>query len=81
MPEHCFRKNNSNPPVCGVHNVPLFNRQTSEVMDILSPKPFTFSVCPVSGIVVRDDVTSPSGDWQQTLENEQGSAKSPFANS
>jgi hypothetical protein len=29
MAEPCFKMKNSNPPVCGVHNVPLIEHQSS----------------------------------------------------
>jgi hypothetical protein len=54
MAEPCFIKKNSNPNQCGVHNVPLVQRQSSEESGMAGLGTFTFSVCPVSGTVVRD---------------------------
>jgi hypothetical protein len=51
----CFRKKDSNPPLCGVHNVPLVQHQSSE--DFLSAKvrDFAFLVCPVSRAAVNEE--------------------------
>ena len=54
MAEPCFKMKNSNPPVCGVHNVPLMERQSSEDSVLSKFGDFAFFVCPVSGYVVRD---------------------------
>jgi hypothetical protein len=40
--------------VCGVHNVPLMEHQSSEVPVLSKLGDFAFFVCPVSGYVVRD---------------------------
>lgn len=48
MPEECFVRPGSNPPVCGVHNVPLLLTKTSD------PDPeFRHYVCPVSGKTIK----------------------------
>jgi len=54
MAEPCFKKKDSNPPVCGVHNVPLEEHQSSEALITSKLGDFTFLVCPVSGAVVND---------------------------
>lgn len=52
MAEQCFRKKNSNPPVCDVHNVPLLPTNTTD------PNPsIRFFVCPTSGQTIRDIAT------------------------
>ena len=55
MAEQCFRKKGSNPPVCGVHNVPLVNKQLPAEFIASGYKGFTFFVCPVSGEVLNDE--------------------------
>jgi hypothetical protein len=50
----CFAKGNSNPPLCGVHNVPLVQHRSSEDSRIDYFGSFTFYVCPVSREVVSD---------------------------
>jgi hypothetical protein len=57
MADPCFTKKDSNPPACGVHNVPLVPRQTSDHSDTSGLGTFTYLVCPVSGAVVRDTPT------------------------
>jgi hypothetical protein len=57
MADPCFTKKDSKPPVCGVHNVPLVQRRTSEDSGTSGLGTFTFLVCPVSGAVVRDTPT------------------------
>lgn len=51
----CFWKLNSNPPVCGVHNVALVQRDLP--IDWNAPRlgELTAYVCPVSGQVVADE--------------------------
>ena len=49
MAGQCFRKPNSNPPICGVHNQPLQTTNTSD------PTPSTrFYVCQTSGQTIRE---------------------------
>lgn len=55
MSEKCFRKENVNPPVCGVHDVRLVTRQLPDEMIAVGYKFLTFLVCPVSGAVLNDD--------------------------
>jgi len=54
MARPCFKKKGSDPPVCGVHNVPLILRQSLEDSVLSKLGDFAFFVCPVSGYVVRD---------------------------
>ena len=54
MPEQCFRKEDSNPPACGVHNVPLVQRMGIEHADTSEFGDFTYLICPMSGQVVND---------------------------
>jgi hypothetical protein len=54
MTKPCFRKVGSNPPICGVHNVPLERTQLSAEMVAAGYKGFTFLVCPVSGTVLNE---------------------------
>jgi hypothetical protein len=57
MAEPCFTKKGSNPPACGVHNVPLRQLKTSQDIRLLGE--FSFLMCPVSGQVVNDPATQP----------------------
>jgi hypothetical protein len=54
MPTQCFTKKGSSPPVCGVHDVPLVEHQTSREAITGGVGNFTFFVCPVTGQVVSD---------------------------
>jgi hypothetical protein len=47
----------SNPPVCGVHNVKLIERQTSGEGITTGVGNFKFLVCPVSGKVLNDETS------------------------
>jgi hypothetical protein len=55
MAERCFRKKDSSPPVCGVHDVRLISKQLPDEMIEEGYKAFTFLVCPVSGAVLNDE--------------------------
>ena len=62
MGPRCFRKKESNPPACGLHNVALEER----VVAIDENAPYlgrvTCFVCPVSDAVLGDtDVSHPQG--------------------
>ena len=57
MVEPCFKKKDSEPPVCGVHNVPLVQHQSSKYSELSMLGDFAFLVCPVSGLVVRDSAS------------------------
>jgi hypothetical protein len=55
MTEQCFKKKDSDPPVCGVHNVPL--AQWEELSDIAEPSPgliIDYFECPTSHSLVLD---------------------------
>jgi hypothetical protein len=56
MAERCFMKKNSNPPVCGAHNVRLELKPVSDELIASGYKGFTFLVCPMSGTVLNDEV-------------------------
>jgi len=52
---HCFRKKNSNPPTCGIHNVVLV--QSELPIDPYAPHlgHITGYVCPVSEQLATDE--------------------------
>jgi hypothetical protein len=54
MAEQCFKLQYSNPPICGVHNVPLIRRETP--IDPLAPRlgRISYLICPTSELVVHD---------------------------
>jgi hypothetical protein len=54
MVEPCFIKKGSDIPVCGLHNVPLVNKQLPEELIASGCKSFAFFVCPVSSQVIDD---------------------------
>jgi hypothetical protein len=58
MAQGCFRKKDSDPPVCGVHNVRLIQDETP--LDPLAPHlgKVTCLRCPVSRFVVLDSQTN-----------------------
>jgi hypothetical protein len=55
--EPCFTKKDSNPPVCGIHNVPLVQRQLPNELIALGYRALAFLVCSVSGAVLNDPAT------------------------
>jgi hypothetical protein len=57
MAEQCFVKSGSAPPVCGVHNERLLERNTRSEPVIDGVGDFSFFVCPVSGQVVNGTAT------------------------
>jgi len=57
MAEQCFKKKDSNPPVCGIHNVPLVQKQLPDEVLGGGYKSFAFLVCPMSGTVLNDPAT------------------------
>jgi hypothetical protein len=57
MTGQCFRLKNSDPPVCGVHNVRLERKQLPIELIAAGYKGFMFLVCPVSGAVLNDEAT------------------------
>lgn len=54
MAEWCFKEKNSEPPICGVHKVPLYQSKTP--IDRLAPFIGHVSclICPISELVVLD---------------------------
>jgi|HubBroStandDraft_1064217.scaffolds.fasta_scaffold1821791_1 hypothetical protein len=59
MIERCFIKTGSTPPMCGVHDVHLAQRQiSSEGLEVASEY-FAFGFCVVSGQVPDDSPTQP----------------------
>jgi hypothetical protein len=58
MRQRCFVKENSNPPICGVHGVKLVRDQV--LIDANAPglRPVSCQACPVSRIVLDDPVNS-----------------------
>ncbi len=55
MAEPCFIKKKSDPPVCGLHNVRLIQRQLPNEQIAPGYKGFTFLACPVSGAALNDE--------------------------
>jgi hypothetical protein len=54
MGPQCFRRKDSEPPACGVHDLPLMKRQSSDDPEASFFGEFEYLVCPVSGYVVSD---------------------------
>jgi len=54
MAELCFKKNVTNPPVCGVHNVPLKQSQISIDGNAPGLGQINCLKCPVSRVVALD---------------------------
>jgi len=54
MPEQCFRKKDSYPPVCGVHKVVVVQKQIAIDANAPSLGRVTCLICPVSRVVVRE---------------------------
>jgi hypothetical protein len=52
MAEPCYMIKDTNPPLCGVHNVPLVQRPNSDDLPTSGFGNFTFLMCPVSDHVV-----------------------------
>src|SRR5580692_10435149 len=55
MEKQCFRKTDSDTPVCGLHNVPLVMKQLPDELIAAGYKGFTFLVRPVSGEVLNEE--------------------------
>jgi len=51
-------KEDSKPPMCGLHSMSLVQHKSSEYSTILSLGVFTFWMYPVSGYVVREKTTA-----------------------
>jgi hypothetical protein len=57
MTTQCFPKKGSNPPVCGVHDVPLVKHETSREAIAGGVGNLTFLACPVSGQAIDNPST------------------------
>jgi len=57
MAEQCFRKTDSDLPVCGVNKVRLVEKQLPDEMIAEGYKGFALLACPVSGQVLSDEAT------------------------
>jgi hypothetical protein len=57
MAGQCFKKKDSDPPVCAVHNVQLVSKHLPSELIAVGYTSFTFLECPVSGEVVDDETT------------------------
>ena len=58
MATQCFKKKESNPPTCCVHNVPLEPRQLPVELAAAGLKASAFLICPVSDQVLTDEETN-----------------------
>jgi hypothetical protein len=54
MAESCFKKKNTNPPACGVHNVALVEDRVSIDSNAPGLGKITCYRCPATGTVVPD---------------------------
>jgi len=54
MTEPCFRKKESNPPVCGVHNAILVAKMVSIDANLAGLGLVSCMICPTSLTVVRE---------------------------
>ena len=54
MPDPCFIKRDSAPPICGIHDVPLINKLLPDELIASLQKEITYLVCPVSRSVIND---------------------------
>jgi hypothetical protein len=57
MAGQCFKKRDSDPPVCAVHNVQLVLKHLPSELIGAGLMSFTFLQCPVSGEVVDNETT------------------------
>jgi hypothetical protein len=57
MGPFCFLKKDTNPPLCGLHNVPLVKTEISIELIIPNSVPISCYVCPVGKEVVSDPPT------------------------
>jgi hypothetical protein len=66
MVERCFKARDSNPPLCGVHNVLL--RRGEALIDPLAPflGRISYLKCPISDMVVLDSNGNEPGDSKTT---------------
>jgi hypothetical protein len=63
MPKPCFRESDSDPPVYGVHKIPLVKIplvQKELALELIASgcKAFAFLVCPVGRAVLDDEATA-----------------------
>jgi hypothetical protein len=61
LEEPCFKKEGSNPPACGVHNVSLIKKHLPNELIASGHEGFTFLACPVSGTVLNDEAGRQKG--------------------
>ena len=54
MPDPCFIKRDSAPPICGIRDVPLINKLLPDELIASLQKEITYLVCPVSRSVIND---------------------------
>jgi hypothetical protein len=54
MEKPCFKKLGSDPPVCGIHEVPLRETSSSQELSTMGLRDFAFYKCPVSGQAIDD---------------------------
>jgi hypothetical protein len=66
MAFRCFRKEDSNPPMCGLHNVPLQQAHGSQELNPIGLGRIMFYFFPESGSVL-DGATLAPGD-RETAE-------------
>ena len=62
MTQPCFSKKDSSPLACGVHNVPLVQKQLPNEMVGAGYRRFTYLVCPATGTVLDDQTNKPLGE-------------------
>jgi hypothetical protein len=55
MEPPCFKKKDSDPPACGLHNVPLVKKQLPAGTLAPGYESFAFLACPVSSQVINDE--------------------------
>jgi hypothetical protein len=55
MPEPCFIKKDSAPPVCGIHDVRLIKKLIPDELIASLHKEITYLVCPVSRSAINDE--------------------------
>ena len=65
MEKSCFLKKDAGPPVCGLHGVPLVQRESSDSLATSRFGAFAFFVCPVSGYVI-DGLPKSADEGSQT---------------
>jgi hypothetical protein len=58
MPQQCFSRKDSYPPVCAVHKVAVVQKQIAIDANVPSLGQVTCNMCPVSHMVVREPARS-----------------------